>query len=253
MNNTLIDDIRSYVVDNIESFHVDRLASLDKLKLKKILSRKNPYLFKAKHQESASDIVKVILDAHLSSSEETMFGDWLEGLAIFIAEKVYGGQKSSARGIDLEFDREGIHYLVSIKSGPHWGNNSQIKKMREDFKTATRILHTGKQKMHVEAVNGCCYGKDSHPDKGDYQKLCGQEFWSFISGVSDLYLKIIEPLAAKAKERNEVFAKKYSCKLNLFIGEFLKDFCKVDGSVDWEKIVKMNSGRKEKALCRKCK
>ncbi len=246
MKENLTDEIRKYVVANIGNFHADRLANLNKLKLKKILGRKNPYLFKAKHQETAADIVKVILDSYLSSSEETIFGDWLEGLAIFIAGQVYGGTKSSARGIDLEFDNDGIHYIVSIKSGPNWGNSGQIKKMKDDFKTAMRILHTGKQKMHVVAVNGCCYGKNAQPDKGDYQKLCGQDFWAFVSGDEDLYLKIIEPLAAKAKERNEAFAKEYSCKLNLFIGEFLKEFCKTDGSVDWEKIVTLNSGARNK-------
>lgn len=51
------------------------------------------------------------------------------------------------------------------------------------------------------AVNGCCYGRDKHPDKGDYFKYCGQSFWEFISGYEDLYTGIIEPLGHKAKEK----------------------------------------------------
>ena len=235
--------IRDYVIDHIGDFHEARLASLNKLKLKQVLGRKNLYLFRAKNQVLANDIVKGILDSYLSSSEETVFGDWLEGLAIFIASEVFGGTKSSALGIDLEFERDGIHYLVSIKSGPNWGNSSQFRKMENDFKTAMRILHTSKSKLHVEAVNGCCYGKDRHPDKGTYRKLCGQEFWEFISGEPDLYLEIIEPLSAKAKEKNEEFLKQYNCKLNLFVKEFLKDYSLNDGSVDWKKLLKMNSGK----------
>ena len=31
-------------------------------------------------------------------------------------------------GIDLEFDKDGVRYIVTIKSGPNWGNSSQIGK-----------------------------------------------------------------------------------------------------------------------------
>jgi len=247
MNESLISKVKQYVIDNIGTFHEARLAALDSLNLKKVLSRKNPYLFRAKNQVSASDIVKSVLDSYLSSSEETIFGDWLEGLAIFISGEVFGGKKSSAQGIDLEFDRDDIHYLVSIKSGPYWCNKGQREKMVNDFITATKVLHTSKSKLHVIAVNGCCYGKDGHPDKGLYQKLCGQEFWTFISGDDNLYLEIIEPLSVQAKEKNDEFLKKYICKLNLFAKEFLSEYALDDGCVDWPKLVAMNSGRKLKA------
>jgi hypothetical protein len=239
---TLMQKIKLYVSERIGDFHEARLASLNKLRLKDVLKRKNLYLFRAKNQILANDIVKGILDSYLSSSEETVFGDWLEGLAIYVAGEVFWGKKSSATGIDLEMDRDGIHYLVSIKSGPHWGNSGQLRKMEEDFKKATKVLHTSKSRLHVEAVNGCCYGKDAHPDKGTYRKLCGQDFWEFVSGRPDMYLEIIEPLSEKAKEKNEDFLRQYTCKLNLFVKEFLKEYSLPDGSVDWATLVKMNSG-----------
>ncbi len=173
-----------YVESNIGDFHKRRADSLRKLKLTKVLERKNPYLFKAKNVGTAQDLVKTLLDAHLSSQEETIFGEFLEGLAIFVCKQVYGGKKSSAEGIDLEFDKENILYIVSIKSGPNWGNSSQIKRMVDNFKKAQRILRTSNTKLNICAVNGCCYGKINKPDKGDYQKLCGQEFWEFISDDS---------------------------------------------------------------------
>jgi len=84
-------DISQYVEDNIGTFHQKRILSLDTLSLSNVLRRKNPYLFKAKYVLTADQIVKGLVDAHISSNEETIFGDWLEGLAIFINEKVYGG------------------------------------------------------------------------------------------------------------------------------------------------------------------
>ena len=118
-----LEDLRKYVELNIGDFHKSRLENLQKLKLHEILKRKNPYLFKAKNILIAGELVKTLLDAYLSSQEETIFGTFLERLAIYVNGKIYDGKKSSGTGIDLEFDKEGKHYIVAIKSGPNWGNS----------------------------------------------------------------------------------------------------------------------------------
>ena len=147
MNKLNLADVTKYVEDHIGVFHQKRIQSLDNLKLNNVLKRKNPYLFKAKYVLTAEEIVRGIVDAHISSNEETIFGDWLEGLAIYINTKVYGGWKSMAEGVDLEFDKDNVRYAVNIKSGPNWGNASQIKKMREDFTKAERIIRTSNSKL----------------------------------------------------------------------------------------------------------
>ena len=234
-------EIVDYVEANIQSFHQRRLDNLQELKLMNVVKRKNPYLFKAKNINAASEFVKTILDAHLSSQEEGIFGDFLEELAIFICGQVYGGRKSSAVGIDLEFEKGNSRYIVSIKSGPNWGNSSQIAKMLDNFGKVKRILRTNTSLINVIAVNGCCYGKNNVQDKGDYLKLCGQRFWEFISGDDDLFTEIIEPLGHRAKEKNEQFNLEYAKVLNKFTGEFITAFCDADGSIRWEHIVRLNS------------
>lgn len=234
-------DIIQYVEQNIGTFHPKRIQSLDGLKLSQILKRKNPYLFKAKYVLTAEGIVKGLVDAHISSNEETVFGDWLEGLAIFINSKVYGGRKSGIPGIDLEFDLNGVRNIVAIKSGPHWGNSSQIAKMEADFKTARKTLRTGNSQLNIVAVNGCCYGRDNNPDKGDYFKYCGQRFWEFISGDNELFTEIIEPLGHSAKERNDDFVTSYAQMINKFTRDFSLLFCKDNGEIDWDKLVRFNS------------
>ncbi len=236
-----VKDVIKYVEDNIGTFHQKRIYSLDSLKLSKVLKRKNPYLFKAKYALTAETIVRGIVDAHISSNEETVFGDWLEGLAIFINNKIYGGWKSGIKGIDLEFDKDGNRYIVNIKSGSNWGNSSQISKMTADFKTAKRTLRTSNSQINIISVNGCCYGRDNKPDKGDYYKYCGQKFWTFISGNINLYTEIIEPLGHKAKEKNNEFIQSYSQMINKFTLEFGNEFCDTNGAIDWEKLVKFNS------------
>lgn len=236
-------DVSRYVEKNIGTFHQKRIDGLNDLKLKTVLKKKNPYLFRAKHLLTAEEIVKELTDAFISSKEETIFGDWLEGLAIFINQKVYKGRKSAVQGIDLEFDLKGKRYIVAIKSGPNWGNSSQIAKMRSDFKTASKTLRTSNSKLQIVAINGCCYGRDNNPDKGDYFKYCGQRFWEFISGEANLYTEIIEPLGHKAKEKNAEFLESYAKMINRFTNEFFNDFCKKSGDIDWEKLVRFNSSK----------
>jgi len=243
MGNISKNEIIRFIEPNIQQFHTRRLKNLLALQLKKILSRKNPYLFKAKNQNTAHDLVKTILDAHLSSQEEGIFGGFLEELAVFICGRVYRGKKSSAEGIDLEFEKDGTSYLVSIKSGPNWGNSRQIARMKDDFRRAKRIRGTNTKGIRTVAVNGCCYGKDDNPDKGDYLKFCGQRFWEFISGAENLYTDIIEPLGHKAKEKNEQFQVEYAKVINKFTLEFSKEYCSPDGSILWTKLVRFNSGK----------
>jgi len=90
MNSLDLEVVCRYVNTNIEDFHRRRLKSLQDLKLDKLLA-KNPYLFKAKNISSANELMEGLLAAFLSSSEEKLFGDFLEGLALFAAEQTYGG------------------------------------------------------------------------------------------------------------------------------------------------------------------
>jgi hypothetical protein len=241
MKPLILNDVSTYVEENIGTFHQKRIATLDELSLSKVLKRKNPYLFKAKYVLTAEEIVRGLVDAHISSNEETVFGDWLEGLAIFINEKVYGGWKSGIPGIDLEFDNEGKRFIVNIKSGPNWGNSSQIAKMKSDFKTAAKTLRTSNSGIQVVAVNGCCYGRTKTPDQGDYFKYCGQTFWEFISCEPNLYTELIDPLGHKAHEKNEEFKQSYAHMVNKFTRQFGNEYCDNSGAINWNRLVAFNS------------
>ena len=245
MNKLDLTEVKKYVEENISDFHKKRVDKLGQLKLKTILRRKNPYLFKAKNILTAQELIQAIVDAYISSSEEGIFGNWLEGLAIYVNSKVYGGWKSGVPGVDLEFDKNDIRYIVSIKSGPDWGNDSQVKKMVDNFNTARKVLRTSGSKINVMAINGCCYGRttprNNYKEKGDYNKYCGQVFWEFISGDKELYKEIVEPLGFLAKEKNNEYLKSYSQKINIFTKELSNDFFKDNGEIDWNKLLEFNS------------
>lgn len=239
--------IAAFIEKNIPLFHQRRLESLTGLVLDKVLIRKNPYLFKAKNINTAGGLVKAILDAHLSSQEETIFGAFLENVAIHASSIALSGIKSGIEGIDLEFTQDDKRYIVSIKSGPNWGNSSQIKKMKQNFRTAKIVLRQNGAVKDVVAVNGCCYGRDNKPDKGDYFKFCGEKFWTLISGDADLYIDLIEPFGHKAKLRNDEFQIEYDKATNRFTKLFIEEYCLPDGSIDWRKIVRLNSAANKPA------
>src|SRR5687768_12439686 len=108
MPNLTYQEIFEYIsTEIIKPFYDFRIAKINEVRLTNVLKRKNPYLFKAKNITTAQDLVTEILHAHISSQEETVFGNYLEELAIFICSRAYGGIKSSSPGIDLEFGKDG--------------------------------------------------------------------------------------------------------------------------------------------------
>jgi hypothetical protein len=241
MEKLRLNDVKNYVNKNIVPFHESKLKALEGMKLKAVLKKKNPYLFKAKNIGTAQELVTSLLDAFLSSSEEELFGDFLEHLAIFISSKTCAGRKSSATGIDFEFENNGTHYLVSTKSGPNWGNSAATKKQQESFQTAIKVLKQSKHTADVQAVLGICYGKTRTSYLRGYLKVVGQNFWYFISEDENLYTDIVEPLGFRAREHNAQFDSQKVRIINNFTAEFFKDFC-TNGEIDWRKLVEFNSG-----------
>src|SRR3989337_1602999 len=127
------DELNSFISAGvIKPFYEIRQIKLSSLTFNEVMRRKNPYLFKAKNIQTAEELVKYTLDAFLSSQEETIFGNLMEGLAVFVCSKVFDGYKAEQgkfKSIDLIFNRNGITYVVGIKSGPYWGNKDQIDKL----------------------------------------------------------------------------------------------------------------------------
>ena len=200
-------------------------------------------MFRAKNIITAQELVTSFLDAKLSASEEKIFGDFLEDLAIFVAQKTVNAKKSSGSGIDFEYRKGNTFFIVSVKSGLNWGNSSQWKALETDYKRAQRVLMQSSHVNNVKCILGVCYGKARTTLKrGIIWQVCGQNFWYMISSSESFYRDIVEPLGHKAKELNESFKEKKAQLVNKLTKEFLDDFCSDDGKILWEKVVKFNSG-----------
>jgi hypothetical protein len=242
MNAKTRESISIYVRENIDHFHSHRISRIKKLKLNDVLKNKNPYLFRAKNLNSASDLMTALLDARLSSSEEGTFGGFLEDLAIYVAETTGGGVKSAAQGIDIETIRKDVRYLIAVKSGKNWGNADQHRRLRENFKTAIKVIKQSRHAANLQPTLGICYGNFKTVNNGTYLHIGGQSFWHLISDNKQLYIDLIEPLGEEAEKHNELFNDERAAAYNRLIREFTINYCDKMGNIDWPKLVHFVSG-----------
>lgn len=235
------DALRAFVNEHIDSFHTSRLATLENTRLDDLLKRKNPYLFKAKSLNTAGELVEDLLTSVLYASEEKFMGDFLEKLAIFVVHELWNGQKSSTTGIDLEFNKNDIRYLVSVKSGPNWGNSTSNTKQREYFRTAVAVIRQQSPNERIEPVLGICYSKKRTSYANGITTIHGQAFWELLTDDPNFYTAIVEPIGYRSADHNDAFMLAKARILNLFAAKFMEQYCS-DGVINWEKLVAFNSG-----------
>lgn len=226
----------------LQDFYDSLLAKIDKLNLTDVLKKKNPYLYRAKAMREASDIVEAILSAFVSSSEETIFGNcFFEP----IAKAVCGGNKALAEGIDImiEDDENHVMHAIAVKSGPSVFNADSKKRQDQNF-LAGRKLAT-QANLAYDALIGYSYGRKGKSTTGTpkiYRELAGQAFWYELTGDQDFYKKIIGYMGDLPEQYLAQYKESYAKAKNRLLKSFMADFCKEDGSIDWDKLVMFNSG-----------
>ncbi|MDR3279416.1 MAG: hypothetical protein LBT23_02790 [Synergistaceae bacterium] len=224
----------------LDDFYKILIAKLGKLNIKAVMRRKNPYLFRAKAMKGASQIVDALLTAFVSSSEETIFGNvFFEPIATAAAQ----GQKALAEGVDVMVERDNTVYAIAVKSGTSVFNSSSKKKQEQNFAAAQKLAQQAKKRF--VPIVGYGYGKKNPPKSGRpkfYEELAGQAFWAELTGDEDFYLKLVRFMEALPEKYVEEFDSAYQKAANKLVREFTLEFCREDGSIYWEKLVKFNSG-----------
>lgn len=226
----------------LETFYGSLIEKIDGLDIVKVMKRKNPYLYRAKAMQNASEIVESVLSAFISSSEETIFGNcFFEPIAIAAS----GGQKALAEGIDIMIQNNDINtiYAVAVKSGPSVFNADSKKRQEQNFMAASKLAQQAKARY--EAYIGYCYGKKKDSGRGKpkmYQELAGKRFWAELTGDDEFYIKIIDFMGMLPEQYVAAYKESYNKAFNRLVREFSIDFCNEDGSINWEKLVEFNSG-----------
>lgn len=179
------------IASALETFYGTLIEKIDGLNIQKVMKRKNPYLYRAKAMQSATEIVDSVLTAFVSSSEETIFGNcFFEPIAIAAS----GGNKALAEGIDIMIQNNETNTIsaIAVKSGPSVFNADSKKRQEQNFTAASKLAQQAKARY--EAYIGYCYGKKKESGRGKpkmYQELAGKRFWTELTGDEDFYIKII--------------------------------------------------------------
>jgi hypothetical protein len=228
------------VQDALNQFYARRLASFEKLNIKAVLKRKNPYLFRAIGINDPRALVEAVLSAYLSSSDEGIFGN-----TVFepVAKDVSGGRKSITDSIDIELQVGSVTRAYAVKSGLAVFNNNSLRRQIDAFEECRRRL-SGRA---FEAVVGYGYGnKTAVPKKGkkNFREVSGQAFWEEISGDRELYKKLLILIGRKADEHAAIYGKAFTAATDKLVEQFQNEFATADGRIDWDKLLVFNSGKK---------
>lgn len=68
------------------------------------------------------------------------------------------------------------------------------------------------------------------------------EDWQELTGDADFYLKLIRAMEEYPTAHRRKYDREYAKAVNRFTKEFLNEFSSEDGTIDWEKLVRFNSG-----------
>ncbi|EGL83624.1 putative cytoplasmic protein [Caldalkalibacillus thermarum TA2.A1] len=233
-------ELENKIGELLDEFYRRRTEKIKTLRLKDTLKRKNPYLFRAIGIQKASEIVESLLTAYMSSSDEGIFGDaFFEPLAKYVS----GGVVSPSEGVDVAIETATTYTAIAVKSGPSVFNSQSRKRQIDDFRALENRLR--KLRKHFDPIVGYCYGKkrQRNTDTAPFRELAGQAFWEEITGDPDFYLKIVRMMKEKPQEHSVEFKKAWDAAVNRFTHEFIESFCDENGNIDWESLVKFNSGK----------
>lgn len=231
----------------LDDFWNRRIEALETLDLKSVLKHKNPYLFKASGLASAPEMVGQLLSAHVSSSDETIFGNvFFEPLCKAVTDSPI----AAAAGADFAKERGDVYEVIALKSGPNIFNGSQMRKQGDEFNAIEASLRQTLRSMRKQfiPIMGCGYGSVySEPTpKRRFYKLAGQAFWAHVTGDEDFYLKMVQLMKDEPQKKRPLFKAAWDRAVNRFVREFTTDFCDSGGNILWEKLTAFNSGYPEK-------
>ena len=152
-------ELAQIVCECLDEFYKRRLLKLNGLKLKDTLKKKT-HIFSGPSGRKSAGIVEGLLNAYMSSSDETTFGN-----AFFepLAKKVSGGVVSPSEGVNVAIETERRYVAIAVKSGTSIFNADSRKRQTQNFEALRKRML--KLQKSFEPLVGYCYGnkKTSRP------------------------------------------------------------------------------------------
>jgi len=224
-----------------------RFKKLNEVDLQRLL-KKNPFLFRSIGIDDPNELIEAMLDAFLSSSDETFFGnDFFEPLAYWTAKNavLHADNKresvtiGSASGTDLAIETATSYLAIAVKSGTNIFNSQSTKGQTAEFvELQSRLRKMGKE---IRPILGYGYGRHKASHRSKSEKHAGQAFWLLLSGEENFYIRIFDTIGKYAISHREEYLKKYSKTKNRILKQLMCNFVDDNGELNWQKIVEYNS------------
>ena len=220
-----------------ETYVEPLLANLRSRGIVRLVARKNPYLYRASGLVTCEELVERAFLDYLSSSTETLFGNFLERVALQLA----GGYqcKSATKGVDIERRAGNKAELYVVKSGPAAFNaGSRRDAERALDEAAKRLRPAG---IEVQKFIGFAYGRKRTTYERGIIVLSSSDFWRRISGISDFHIRLLEICGCLAPlYRTDVHAAR-----KRLLKEAKEVYCEANGAIQWEQVLRASfeSGR----------
>lgn len=150
--------------------------------------------------------------------------------------------------MDIAVEDAICYIALAVKSGTKVFNKQSRSQQVTEFQALRSRL--SKMKKQLRSVVGYGYGRKAKRISASrsYEEVAGQDFWELVTGEADFYLRIMKFMAEKPKEHAVEFKEELAKTENRLVKEFLFHFSNDDGSIDWEKLTKFNSGTDQMKL-----
>ncbi len=95
-----------------------------------------------------------------------------------------------------------------------------------------------------DAIIGYCYGRvaQEFPEGKIYRRIAGQKFWTELTGDKDFYLKILHAMKDYPVLHRKEYDEERAKLVNRLTQGVMLNFVNSEGEVDWDKLLRFNSG-----------
>jgi hypothetical protein len=226
--------INKIVVDSLENL---KLVNRKEISFPKLLSKCNPYEL-AVNCKTVEGLIDFIMCSHKQTSSQTIWGNYLESIALKVCEKNLRGFKSKEECTDFEWNLDEKKHYRGWKSSPNWCNADQ-----------KRAVNTKKNNMIMNEDFGSfkvltSYGKTAKRRKNEgFIQLSGQDAWEEISGDKELYDKVMIGVQLNNKIIRQFLENIYISDMDKSIKWFIQNFTNEDKTINFIKVNNYVSSR----------
>jgi Type II restriction endonuclease EcoO109I len=220
--------IEGAVRTGLARFNATYADAVDKLELRPLLRKCNPWRLRALGLRDCAEVVRRLVDDHMSSSAESKFGStFIET----VFSMVPGVEPSGVEDIDFAKGKT----LVSVKSGHNWGNNGQWSNLEATTTAALKRYRQHPGKKDADCILGIAVGRGARTRRRGvfpFKELRGQAFWAWASEDPEAYEKVmlaIDRLAGEYEERRDSALRRLRVDMQ-------RSFGLDGGMVDWQKL-----------------